>query len=511
MIVVDDDNELRRRAQPLLDRPPYEPLPLDQLRSHAVRRKQRARRRFAVGLSVVLVGAGTVIEIRGNGGSSDQRLVTAGTSTTLPPVTAPAGTTMANLRFTPIAGPDGDNAVELHAVGDGFLAVEGAQGVSRAWSGDAAGRWHPITVPDGLRGERVGSVVQLRDRVIVVADTNQGPVVLAGASLDHLKRSSPWTVGTAAVPARIRPAPPPGRGVVVSGYVETTAVGEAGIVMVGRASATLNRELLPKSVRDAFARPVVGRIDVTDGRVVAWVERDGVKRTLYDRPAGELGLTDAEVAYLSRSDDSRAEIVVWGAAWGKPIRQLSGAGIDPYQRYGNFALAHVSDGFVLTAPTSAASELWWSRDGRSWLHLASPPHMVTADDSWLIELGTRWVISSAGGISDDKGRSWTAIDLSGDVAHRTGAASLFGSHGTSAFGLLAGSTPIDASTVTTFAGRLLYTPDGSHWSSVALDDLLDFAANIPTIAVGDTAAILEAGLRAPGVQPQRFWRITLRR
>jgi hypothetical protein len=70
---------------------------------------------------------------------------------------------------------------------------------------------------------------------------------------------------------------------------------------------------------------------------------------------------------------------------------------------------------------------------------------------------------------------------------------------------------IDGATVTTFAGRLLYSPDGVHWSSVALDALLDFTANVPYIAVGDRSAILGAGLRAPGVQPQRFWLVTRRR
>jgi hypothetical protein len=39
---------------------------------------------------------------------------------------------------------------------------------------------------------------------------------------------------------------------------------------------------------------------------------------------------------------------------------------------------------------------------------------------------------------------------------------------------------------------------------------LDFKANVPYIAVGNRSAILESGLRAPGVQPQRFWLITRR-
>ena len=164
---------------------------------------------------------------------------------------------------------------------------------------------------------------------------------------------------------------------------------------------------------------------------------------------------------------------------------------------------------MLAAPTATTSEMWWSADGRSWRHLASPPRTVVADAAWLIELGSSWVVPSAGGISRDEGRSWIPVDLSDDVAHRPGTGSLLGSRGSSAFGLLAGSTPLDAATVTTFAGRLLYSPDGAHWSSAALDDLLDFTANVPQIAVGDGSAIISAGLRAPGVQPQRFWLVSL--
>jgi len=60
------------------------------------------------------------------------------------------------------------------------------------------------------------------------------------------------------------------------------------------------------------------------------------------------------------------------------------------------------------------------------------------------------------------------------------------------------------------AGRLLYSPDGRHWSSVSLKKTLGFDANIPTIAVGDRSAILETGLRAPGAVAQRFWLVTRR-
>jgi hypothetical protein len=81
--------------------------------------------------------------------------------------------------------------------------------------------------------------------------------------------------------------------------------------------------------------------------------------------------------------------------------------------------------------------------------------------------------------------------------------------GTSAFGLLGSSNALDVPSLTVFAGRLLYSPDGMHWSSVTLADALGFDANIPTIAVGDRSAILETGLRAPGAVAQRFWRVTI--
>ena len=89
-------------------------------------------------------------------------------------------------------------------------------------------------------------------------------------------------------------------------------------------------------------------------------------------------------------------------------------------------------------------------------------------------------------------------------------AALFGASGSSAFGLLGAATGIDTSTVTTSASQLVYSPDGLHWSSVALDQALHFDANIPSIAVGGHNAILESGLHTPGAQPQRFWLVTVR-
>ena len=226
----------------------------------------------------------------------------------------------------------------------------------------------------------------------------------------------------------IHPAPPPGHSIVVSGYVDGSAVGENGIVLVGTVSAQLDRALLPESVRDAYVRHL-GRIDVRDGRVVAWIYNDeGKQETLFDEPASGLGITADEARYLAGSDESRSEMAVWTAGWGKPIRQWPATGVDLGQRYGNFSVTRVSDGFVLTAPTATASEMWWSRDGRSWQHLAPPPRgVVGEDDSWLVELGSRWVVASAGVVSDDRGRSWTPIDFTGDLATTRGTGSLFGS------------------------------------------------------------------------------------
>jgi hypothetical protein len=127
----------------------------------------------------------------------------------------------------------------------------------------------------------------------------------------------------------------------------------------------------------------------------------------------------------------------------------------------------------------------------------------------LVDLGSRWVVPSAEVVTDDGGRSWIPFDLSGDLASRPGAPPLLGVSGTSAFGLLGASTPLDASIVKTFAGRLLYSPDGLHWTAADLDQTLGFTANIPSIAVGERSAILESGLRALGVQRQRFWLVTL--
>lgn len=500
-----DESELRRRAQPLLDRPPYEPLPIAALRERATTRTRRARRRLIGGLCVVVVASGTVAAVARYQGRSDEQVAVRTTDATTPHVTVPSDTTIADLRFTRIVGPDSTNRVEIYAAGDRFLAVQGDEGVARAWVGDASGRWRAIAVPVGLRGVRIGTVARLEGRFVVVGATDRGPVVLEGAALDRLKLSH-WTSEASSIPAVIHPAPPPGRGIVVSGYVESTAVGTSGIVLAGKVSATFDRALLPQSVRDAYVGHL-GRVDVRDGRVVAWIIDGGKERTLFDQPASALGLTAAQGKYLARSDDRRTELAVWAAAWGKPIRQLPVTGIDTHQRLGNVRLYPVTGGFVLNAPTTAGNEMWLSRDGRAWRHLASPPGEVME----LVELGSRWVAPSARVSSDDRGRSWTPIDLERDLATTRGTGSLFGAQGVSAFGMLAASTPLDAATVTTHASRLLYSPDGVHWSSVALDALLDFTANVPYIAVGDRSAILGAGLRAPGVQPQRFWLVTRRR
>lgn len=471
------------------------------VRERAATRKQRARRRLVGGLCVAVVAVGTIGALVRYHGRPDDSIVAVRTTGTAPLVTVPAGTTVADLRFTRIVGPDRDNRVDIYAAGNRFLAVDGAEGVARAWIGNASGQWRAITVPDGLRGTRIASVVQVQRRVVVVGATNEGPVVLEGSSLDRLKVSR-WTSEAASVPAVIQPHPPPGRGILVSGYVDSTAVGASGIVLAGTVSASLDRTLLPKSIRDALARQP-GRIDVRDGRVVAWVSDKGKQRTLFDRPVSALGLTSAEAEYLSRPDDSRTELAVWAAAWGKPIRQVRATGIDTRQRFGNAHLFRVSDGFVLNADVS---DMWWSRDGHDWRRFASPPASVME----LVELGSRWVALSAHVISDDGGRSWTPIDLSSDLATSTGTGSLLGGQGASAFGVLAASTPIDPATVAVFAGRLLYSPDGRHWSSVSLKKTLGFDANIPTIAVGDRSAILETGLRASGAVAQRFWLVTRR-
>jgi hypothetical protein len=497
---VVDDNELRRRAQPLIDRPPYEPLPLGDVRQRAAARTRRARVQIISAFCAVAVVAATVgvVSIYGQ---SDGHNVAVPTTYTAAPVTVPVGTSIADLRFTPIAGPDGDKNVAVYATGDQFLAVEGDQGFERAWIGDANGRWRAIAVPDVAQGLYIRSVQQLHGHAVVVLDSRNGPVVLEGPSLADLKVSR-WTSDSAALPAVKHPIPPRGHGITVSAVVESTAVGERGILMVGTVSAGLNRDLLPKSVRDTLARRP-GRIDVRDGRVIATVS--GIDHTPFDRPARALGLTAAEIDYLSRPDDSRIEVAVWGAAWGRPIRRLPAAGLDRSARLVNPALTRVSDGFVMTSDTSGSSEMWWSRDGRSWRYLTVPPRKAWG----VIEVGSRWAVPSAGIVSDDEGRSWIPIDLAGDLAAHSGT-TVFEPGGTSAFGLLGASNGLDVPSLTVFVGRMLYSPDGMHWSSVSLADALGVDANIPTIAVGDRSAILEAGLRAPGVQPQRFWLITRR-
>jgi hypothetical protein len=160
----------------------------------------------------------------------------------------------------------------------------------------------------------------------------------------------------------------------------------------------------------------------------------------------------------------------------------------------------------MTSDTAGSSEMFLSRDGRSWRHLTLPPRKA-----WdVIEIGSRWVVPSAGIVSDDEGRSWIPIGLTGDLAAHSGT-TVFEPGGTSAFGLLGASNGLDVPSLTVFTGRLLYSPDGMDWSSVTLEKALGFDANIPTIAVGDRSAILEAGLRTPGVVAQRFWLVTLRR
>jgi hypothetical protein len=110
---------------------------------------------------------------------------------------------------------------------------------------------------------------------------------------------------------------------------------------------------------------------------------------------------------------------------------------------------------------------------------------------------------------DDPRRRAPRTEGEGDLAAHSGA-TLFTPSGTSAFGLLGSSNALDVPSLTVFAGRLLYSPDGVHWSSVTLAKALGFDANLPAIAVGDSSAILAAGLRAPGAQAQRFWLVTLR-
>jgi len=72
-----------------------------------------------------------------------------------------------------------------------------------------------------------------------------------------------------------------------------------------------------------------------------------------------------------------------------------------YQRYGNFDLATVSDGFVLTLRPPAAAGCGGSGDGRAWRQLASP----AGDVMGIVEVGARWVVPSARVVSGDRGRS----------------------------------------------------------------------------------------------------------
>lgn len=496
-MIVADDNDLRRRAQPLLDRPPYEALPVADLRSRAVARSRGARRRLAAALCVVVIAGGSGVVALTHSRSKNPK-VALRTIGTAPPVTVPAGTTIADLQVTPIAGPDDGTLVGLYPVGDRFLATSGDTYVSGAWIGDASGHWRALPVPHDLRGAHMGTVEQVGHRVVVIATGKQGrPIVLAGPSLDRLQETR-WTGDAGSLPAAIHPAPPPGHGITVTGVAEATEVGVGGVVMVGSVSAALNRDLLPKSVRDALAkRP--GLVEIRDGRVIVTIS--GTSDPMFDQSARSLGLTPAEVDYLS-PDAGHAQTAVWGAAWGDPLRQLRVTGIDVDAQVGNLGLTRVSDGFVLTG----ASAMWWSHDGRAWRPLAPTPGGATG----LVQIGSRWVAASAGAFSDDEGRSWKAINLNGNLAAHSGT-TVFQPGGASSFGLLGASVGLDAATLTTFAGRLLYSPDGAHWSSVDLDDTLSFKANIPSIAVGDHAAILESGLRAPGVQPQRFWTVAQRR
>ena len=126
-----DGSEVRRRAQPLLDRPPYEALPLDELRARrtAVRTHRTRRRLAALGVVVVLAAAAGAVALRhdGNGGGN----VAVRTTGTAPPVTAPTTATITDLRFTPIAGPDGGTGVALAPVGDHFFAFSGDPFITR--------------------------------------------------------------------------------------------------------------------------------------------------------------------------------------------------------------------------------------------------------------------------------------------------------------------------------------------------------------------------------------------
>jgi hypothetical protein len=80
-------DELRRRAQPLLDRPPLEPAPMDQVRRRATRvRRHRRLRVAALAIALAVVVAAVIVATRG---SSPASLHTVG-----PPPTSSGSTTV---------------------------------------------------------------------------------------------------------------------------------------------------------------------------------------------------------------------------------------------------------------------------------------------------------------------------------------------------------------------------------------------------------------------------------
>lgn len=502
-----EGDELRRRAQTLLDGPPYERPPTGDIANRASSRRQRARGAAMAAVAVAAV-LGIVVIRAGDDGRrrGDTTLTPAATTTTTTTVAPPPpGTTIADLRLTEIAPPARGVFVSLQALDGSFLAVEQTNDSSlgRVWRLDSRRRWRAVTLAPELRGTRGVSFSTARGQVIAIARRDFRSEVLNGASLDSL-RPSQWNSSLAALPAAMPVAPPPGKGIAVGAQVESVAVGDSGLVVVGRVSADFNRTLLPQAVQAALRRGP-GNVVVVGGNVIVnGIGANGFTK-LYERPAAELGLTAAEVEYLAQPEE-RYAVSIWRAAWGEPVEQVPPADVPIAGRAGNLAALAVRDGFLVAVPRAGTTDLWFSTDGRKWEPRAPLSRPIAWDPGGaIVDLGSRLVVGELQVVSGDGGRTWTPMSVPPSVPG--GALGL--TRGSTGFGVLGVDQPINVSNLVTGAATIGYSPDGLRWTSAPLDELLGFKANTPSIAANDESALISASLRAPGARAQRFWVVSI--
>lgn len=509
---MSDPNELRRRASNLIATPPYERPAVSDLRTRvAARRRRHYSATIAVGCAVAL-GAALLVSLPDRK-QSRVTIATGTSSTTVSPsvIAVDPTTTIADLRFTPIENPAGTTSSAsfgIFALEDRFVAIDDNQAAKRMWERTSTSGWRSVRAAPDLAGLSINSVETIGGKIIVQGyRSGTSPaynVILTGRTLSEL-RVDPLTTQLRQLPTKPIAGTPKGRWVIASAIAETTAFGERGALAVGRTVAQLNSKLLPQEVQAILQLPFRHQLGVSDGYVTI-TDISGNNRQLFRRRGSELGITEAELDFLSQSYEKRTRLDVWASTWAQPFQQVELVGLpSSFRDYGDFTAVANDHGYTLMGALSSGSAIWSSSDGAAWHEVTA--RAPIAAEARFVQLGNRWVSGNGGPVllSDDAGRTWRNPVTPIDSDLGDGAAKFSGVLGANGFGILGSGSSLSTDLQTAFPGRIGYSPTGDVWTSVPFSEV-GIAPSVPSIVVNSQGAIISVFV--PG-QPLKLILVTL--